>query len=105
MLTIAFAAALASPAVAQSQWREGPLPPDVQDIKAAGLMPYGKPILPGQLVHGRLSRLPPGRRIGYRNMARDGRGVATLVEDRMPAGTGRLAFGRSWRLLGCATLR
>ena len=47
MLTIAFAAALASPAVAQSQWREGPLPPDVQDIKAAGLMPYGKPILPG----------------------------------------------------------
>lgn len=47
MLTIAFAAALASPAVAQSQRREGPLPPDVQDIKAAGLMPYGKPILPG----------------------------------------------------------
>ena len=103
MLTIAFTAALASPAVAQSQWREIPLPPDVQDIKAAGLMPYGEPILPGNWCTT-LNRYPEGR-MQYPQMVRPGRGVATLVEDRMPAGTGRLAFGRSWRLLGCATLR
>jgi hypothetical protein len=63
MLTIALAAALASPAVAQTQWREGPLPPDVQDIKAAGLMPYGKPILPGNWCTA-VSRGPlPGGRL------------------------------------------
>jgi hypothetical protein len=60
MLTIAFAAALASPAVAQSQWRDIPLPPDVQDIKAAGLMPYGEPILPDNWCTT-LNRYPEGR--------------------------------------------
>ena len=96
MLTIAFAAALAAPAVAQSQWREGPFPLDVQDIKAAGLMPYEEPILPGNWCTT-LNRYP-GRPDANPQMVRPGRGVATLCQDRLSA----TASGRCSQAVGVA---